>query len=114
MIFHRQQKECKTITAGAGPMAKDQRLSVLPNDGIEREVGRRRTLLAALRRAGFHRVFIGIETPVEESLHEAQKSQNRGNLLKSVKKIQSYGIEVMARFIVGFDNYPLDKFSTTD
>src|ERR1051325_11194811 len=38
-------------------------------------------LLATMRDAGFRRVFIGIETAVEESLKEAQKSQNRGNLL---------------------------------
>ncbi|HEU5238100.1 MAG TPA: DUF4070 domain-containing protein, partial [Pyrinomonadaceae bacterium] len=56
------------------------------------------------------RVFLGIETPVEESLKEAQKSQNRGSLLNSVKKIQSYGMEVMAGFIVGFDNDPEDIF----
>src|SRR6266567_6079929 len=67
-------------------------------------------LLANMRDAGFRRVFIGIETPVEESLHEAQKSQNRGDLLSSVKKIQSHGMEVMAGFIVGFDNDPLDIF----
>ena len=67
-------------------------------------------LLASMREAGFHRVFIGIETPVQESLHEAQKPQNRGDLLGSVKKIQSYGMEVMAGFIVGFDNDPLDVF----
>jgi radical SAM superfamily enzyme YgiQ (UPF0313 family) len=63
-------------------------------------------LLEDMREAGFRRVFLGIETPVEESLKEAQKSQNRGNLLESVKKIQSYGMEVMAGFIVGFDNDP--------
>src|SRR5436190_2546708 len=67
-------------------------------------------LLESMREAGFHRIFVGIETPVEESLKEAQKSQNRGDLLDSVKKIQSYGIEVMAGFIVGFDNDPLDIF----
>jgi radical SAM superfamily enzyme YgiQ (UPF0313 family) len=67
-------------------------------------------LLASMRDAGFHRVFIGIETPVEESLQEAQKPQNRGDLLGSVKKIQSYGMEVMAGFIVGFDNDPMDIF----
>src|SRR5689334_15683757 len=67
-------------------------------------------LLASMRDAGFRRVFIGIETPVEESLKEAQKSQNRGNLLDSVKKVQSYGMEVMAGFIVGFDNDPVDIF----
>jgi len=67
-------------------------------------------LLDCMRDAGFRRVFLGIETPVEESLKEAQKSQNRGNLLDSVKKIQSYGMEVMAGFIVGFDNDPEDIF----
>lgn len=67
-------------------------------------------LLADMRDAGFRRVFLGIETPVAESLKEAQKSQNRGDLLDSVKKIQSYGMEVMAGFIVGFDNDPLDIF----
>src|ERR1700752_482454 len=63
-------------------------------------------LLADMREGGFRRVFLGIETPVEESLKEAQKPQNRGNLLESVKRIQSYGMEVMAGFIVGFDNDP--------
>src|SRR5258708_14647912 len=67
-------------------------------------------LLEEMRHAGFRRVFLGIETPVEESLKEAQKSQNRGNLLDSVEKIQSYGMEVMAGFIVGFDNDPADIF----
>jgi radical SAM superfamily enzyme YgiQ (UPF0313 family) len=67
-------------------------------------------LLGNMRSAGFRRVFLGIETPVEESLKEAQKSQNRGNLLDSVRKIQSYGMEVMGGFIVGFDNDPEDIF----
>jgi len=68
-------------------------------------------LLDGMRRARFRRVFLGIETPVEASLKEAQKGQNtRGNLLDSVKKIQSHGMEVMAGFIVGFDNDPEDIF----
>jgi radical SAM superfamily enzyme YgiQ (UPF0313 family) len=68
-------------------------------------------LLDMMRRANFRRVFLGIETPVEESLKEAQKGQNtRRDLLESVRKIQSYGMEVMAGFIVGFDNDPEDIF----
>ncbi|MET0626766.1 MAG: B12-binding domain-containing radical SAM protein [Pyrinomonadaceae bacterium] len=68
-------------------------------------------LLEDMRRANFRRVFLGIETPVEESLKEAQKGQNtRRDLLESVRKIQSYGMEVMAGFIVGFDNDPEDIF----
>jgi radical SAM superfamily enzyme YgiQ (UPF0313 family) len=68
-------------------------------------------LLEGMRRAGFRRVFLGIETPVTESLKEARKMQNtRYDLLASVRKIQSYGMEVMAGFIVGFDNDPDDVF----
>src|ERR1043166_5093814 len=68
-------------------------------------------LLDMMRRANFRRVFLGIETPVEESLKEAQKGQNtRRDLLESVHKIQGYGMEVMAGFIVGFDNDPEDIF----
>jgi radical SAM superfamily enzyme YgiQ (UPF0313 family) len=69
------------------------------------------TLLDLMRRAAFRRVFLGIETPVEESLREAQKGQNtRSDLLESVRTIQSYGMEVMAGFIVGFDSDPEDIF----
>jgi radical SAM superfamily enzyme YgiQ (UPF0313 family) len=67
-------------------------------------------VLTGMRRAGFRRVFLGIETPEAESLREAHKPQNRGNLLEAVKKIQSYGMEVMAGFIVGFDSDPHDIF----
>ena len=68
-------------------------------------------LLGMLRDARFTRVFMGIETPVEASLKEAQKMQNtRKNLIESVHRIQNYGIEVMAGFIVGFDNDPDDIF----
>lgn len=68
-------------------------------------------LLSSMESAGFRRVFLGIETPVEQSLKEAQKGQNthRG-LMDSIRKIQSYGMEVMAGFIVGFDNDPDDIF----
>ncbi len=68
-------------------------------------------LLQQMEDAGFRRVFLGIETPVEESLKEAHKGQNtRRDLLESIHKIQSYGMEVMAGFIVGFDSDPEDIF----
>lgn len=68
-------------------------------------------LLQQMKDAGFRRVFLGIETPVEESLKEAQKGQNtRRSLIDSVHKIQSYGMEVMAGFIVGFDSDPENIF----
>jgi radical SAM superfamily enzyme YgiQ (UPF0313 family) len=68
-------------------------------------------LLRLMRAANFKRVFMGIETPVVESLKETTKFQNlRKDLLESVKLVQSYGMEVMAGFIVGFDNDPADVF----
>jgi radical SAM superfamily enzyme YgiQ (UPF0313 family) len=69
-------------------------------------------LLEGMQSAGFEKVFLGIETPVANSLVEAQKSQNtRLDLLDAVKIIQSYGMEVMAGFIVGFDNDPENIFT---
>jgi len=68
-------------------------------------------LLQMMQDAGFRRVFLGIETPVEESLKEAQKGQNtRRSLIDSIHKIQSYGMEVMAGFIIGFDTDPDNIF----
>jgi radical SAM superfamily enzyme YgiQ (UPF0313 family) len=68
-------------------------------------------LLQMMQEAHFTRVFLGIETPVEESLKEAQKLQNtRRSLMESVHRIQSYGMEVMAGFIVGFDSDPEEIF----
>ncbi|MGH9404691.1 MAG: B12-binding domain-containing radical SAM protein [Terriglobia bacterium] len=68
-------------------------------------------LLQMMKDANFTRVFMGIETPVEASLKEAQKMQNtRKNLVESVHRVQDYGLEVMAGFIVGFDNDPEDIF----
>jgi radical SAM superfamily enzyme YgiQ (UPF0313 family) len=58
-------------------------------------------------KAGFEAVFIGIESPNEESLIECNKTQNRNrDLISSVKKIQESGLEVQGGFIVGFDNDP--------
>jgi radical SAM superfamily enzyme YgiQ (UPF0313 family) len=52
----------------------------------------------------FGAVFLGIETPDEESLAMTQKFQNtRDSLSESVEKIARSGIRVMAGFIIGFD-----------
>ena len=52
----------------------------------------------------FGSVFLGIETPDEESLEVTKKLQNiRDPLSESVMKIISSGIRVMAGFIIGFD-----------
>jgi radical SAM superfamily enzyme YgiQ (UPF0313 family) len=57
--------------------------------------------------ANFMSVFIGIETPNEESLRETKKYQNvrkNGTILDRVHTIQDAGLEVWCGMIVGFDH----------
>lgn len=61
--------------------------------------------------AGFNMVFLGIETPVKESLQETGKCQNlKSDLLDGVHRIQRHGMEVAGGFILGFDSDPADVF----
>ena len=63
-------------------------------------------LLELMYRANFRSVFIGIETPRQESLEETRKYQNmRGDSLAAkLARIQDAGLDINAGFIVGFDN----------
>ncbi|NTU43300.1 MAG: DUF4070 domain-containing protein, partial [Nitrospirales bacterium] len=77
------------------------------------ELSDHKDLMEMMVKAGFDVVFIGIETPHEQSLAECSKFQNRNrDLLASVRNIQKSGIEVQGGFIVGFDNDPPTIFDT--
>lgn len=68
-------------------------------------------LIQLMVKAGFNTVFVGIETPNEDSLTECAKFQNTNrDLIACVKKIQKFGLQVLGGFIVGFDNDPLSIF----
>ncbi len=62
-------------------------------------------LMQMMVKAGFDTVFIGIETPNEDSLAECSKKQNMNrDLVEDVKHIQRAGLQVQGGFILGFDN----------
>ena len=62
-------------------------------------------LMQMMVAAGFSSVFVGIETPDEDSLAECGKNVNTNrNLIEDVKRMQRAGLQVQGGFIVGFDN----------
>jgi len=68
-------------------------------------------LMQLMVKAGFNAVFVGIETPNDESLAECGKSQNlQRDLEDSVRTLQNHGLMVSGGFIVGFDHDPPDIF----
>jgi len=68
-------------------------------------------LMQLMKDAGFISVFLGIETPDVPGLIATNKLQNtRRSLLDSVATIQSYGMQVMGGFILGFDTDRDDIF----
>ena len=63
-------------------------------------------LIDLMVEANFQSVFIGIETPREESLTETRKHQNvhGDSLLAKLERIRARGLGMSAGFIVGFDH----------
>ncbi len=61
-------------------------------------------LLQLMIDARFFAVFLGIETPDQDSLHVTQKVQNtRNSLVEACYKINQAGLLIYAGFILGFD-----------
>ena len=62
-------------------------------------------LIELMAEAGFDMVFIGLETPNEQSLKECSKNQNCSrDMVGAIQKLQSAGLQVLGGYIVGFDN----------
>jgi radical SAM superfamily enzyme YgiQ (UPF0313 family) len=70
-------------------------------------------LMCMMSAANFYKVFIGIETPDNNSLKECGKVQNTVmDTKEAVRIIHQNGMQVDAGFIVGFDNDPESIFET--
>lgn len=101
-VFRQRAKEL-LVALGAwnrrqpgGPLEFNTQLSI--------DAARDDELLRLLGEAGFVDVFIGIETPNEESLRETKKRQNVGrDLLEDVGRFLDHGIMVRSGVMVGFD-----------
>lgn len=85
--WHKGKSGCNFLTEASINLADDPELMKLLVD------------------AGFMSVFIGVETPDEESLQNCNKKQNtKRDMIDDIHSIQRAGIQVMAGFIVGFDS----------
>jgi radical SAM superfamily enzyme YgiQ (UPF0313 family) len=64
-------------------------------------------LMQLMTEANIAAVFVGVESPNEESLRETKKLQNLrrgGSMVDKVHRIQDAGMEVWAGMMLGFDN----------
>jgi radical SAM superfamily enzyme YgiQ (UPF0313 family) len=108
------RKRAKAILAGIrdwnaartdGPVAFHTQVSI--------DAARDPEIMRLCAEAGLVRVFIGIETPNEESLKETKKRQNVGvDLVEQVGVFLAHGISVTGGMIVGFDHDGPSIFQT--
>jgi len=69
-------------------------------------------LLNLFKQANFYMFFIGVETPVKESLIETNKRHNLiMDMKEAIRRIQSRGIYIVSGMVVGFDADDLNIFA---
>jgi len=78
---------------------------------VSANLARDEELMGLMSAANFFKVFMGLETPNQDSLLECGKKQNTGgSLAEVVDTIHRHGMQVMGGFIVGFDQDPDNIF----
>ena len=81
---------------------------------IDIRVAKDDEMLALLADANVSSLLIGIESPNLDSLVETNARKNlKTDIIEDVKKVQSYGIEVVGSMIVGFDHDDTTIFDQT-
>ena len=116
---------CDDNFIGEPKYAKDVLRALIPlNNSFERPLGygtqltlnvaKDEELLELMAACNFGPVLIGIESPRQECLREANKPQNyKTDVIADLKRIQSYGISIRGNMIVGFDHDDLAIFDET-
>jgi radical SAM superfamily enzyme YgiQ (UPF0313 family) len=103
--FIGNKKLAKELLREMGRWGAERGFPIDFNTEVSLNVAQDDELLSLLRAANFTTIFIGIESPRVASLQETRKTQNtRGDIVESVRKVQSYGLQVQAGMIVGFDH----------
>jgi radical SAM superfamily enzyme YgiQ (UPF0313 family) len=103
--FIGNRKVAKALLREIATWGRERGYPLSFNTEVSLNVAHDDELLQLMRDANVTSIFIGIESPRKESLEETRKTQNtRGDLVEDVRKIQSYGLQVQAGMIVGFDN----------
>ncbi|MCB2180542.1 MAG: DUF4070 domain-containing protein [Desulfobulbaceae bacterium] len=78
---------------------------------VSANLARDEELMQLMSAANFFKVFLGLETPNQDSLLECDKKQNTiGSMAEVVNTIHRHGMQVMGGFIVGFDHDPENIF----
>lgn len=70
-------------------------------------------LLELMKQSGCHTLFIGFESFNPESLKEMKKKQTVDDIIKAVKIIHSYNINIHGMFVHGFDSDTWDSVKMT-
>ncbi|MEM7347701.1 MAG: radical SAM protein [Chloroflexota bacterium] len=108
-VYRRRTKELLLALREWNNRQPDGRLTFSTQLSID--IDREDEILQLCAEAGINYVFIGIETPNEESLKETKKRQNVGvDLVSQIERLLDYGIAIIGGMIVGFDSDGLDIF----
>lgn len=107
-VHRRHARELLTAVRAWNDARTAGRVELLTQVSIE--IANDGPLLALMADAGLVTVFIGIETPNEDSLRESKKRQNLVDLVRATEAFVEHGMCISGGMIVGFDHDGPDIF----
>ena len=110
-VYRRRAKEVLRALREWNDRRSDGR--VIFSTQVSIDAARDDEILQLCQQAGLTEVFIGIETPNEDSLKETHKRQNIGrDLIADATRFVEHGMSISGGMIVGFDADNTDIFET--